>query len=356
MVDDLTLIVGGLRLSGWNSVRVTLGIERCPNDFELTMTERFSGELSEVIASVNPGDSCDVFLGADQVISGFVDRFNPAITSSSHSIQVSGRGRCADLVDCAAEWPGGQISASSALGVAQKLCEPYNLSASCLSDPGPAIPRLILNQGETAFEIIERVCRYAALLAYEGFDGNLVLNRVGTEKAASGFKEGVNVQSASIAYTCDQQFSEYMVVRMAMDVLHDLGDSGNLVETVMNPNIKRHRRRIIVAEGGDPGSEIAKQRAQWECSRRFGRAAQLRLTTDGWRDSDGVLYTPNTLVDLELPTLKAPSKTWLISEVTYRKDEYGTQCDLVIMAPEAFLPEPVLLQQGPAELGNVGNL
>lgn len=348
---DLTLKVSGVQLTGWNSLRVTRGIERCPNDFDLTMTERFSGELAQVHALVQPGDACEVLLGPDLVISGYIDRFVPSIAAGQHSIQVSGRGRCADLVDCAAEWPGGQISSSSALGIAKKLCEPYGLLVTCLSDQGAPHPRMVLNNGETAFEIIERVCRFSALLAYEGTDGNLILNRVGTTKTAGGFQEGINVESAAIAYTADQQFSEYMVVRMAMDAMQDMGDAGNIVETIVNPNIKRHRRRVIVAEGGDMGSEVAKQRGLWECSRRFGRSAQLRLTTDGWRDAAGALYAPNTLVDLVLPSLKAVQKTWLISEVTYRADEGGSACDLVIMPPEAFQPEPILPQQGPVELG-----
>ncbi|MGO4379747.1 phage baseplate assembly protein [Pseudoduganella sp. RAF53_2] len=347
MNDDLTLVVRGQRLSGWDTIRVTAGMERCPNDFDLTLTERYPGAAD---FAVFPGDPCEVYLGPDPVIKGYIDRFDPAIGPEEHSIQVSGRGRCADLVDCAAEWPGGQISSASALSIAQKLCEPYGLSASCATDPGQPIPQLILNSGETAFEVIERVCRFAALLAYEGPDGNLVLSRVGTDKTASGFKEGVNVERAAIAYTADQQFSEYLVVRMAMDVLQDLGDGGNVVAKVVNPNVKRHRRRIIVAEGGDAGSQVAEQRAVWEANRRFGRSAQLRLSTDGWRDSAGLLYWPNKLVDLELPTLKATGKTWLISEVTFRRDMRGTGADLVIMHPDAFRPQPILLQQGPADI------
>jgi prophage tail gpP-like protein len=351
--DELTLEVGGTRMFGWNSIRVTRGIERCPNDFELSMTEHYPGELDFIVQA---GDACRVLLGDDLVITGFVDRFVPSIGAGQHSITVSGRGRCADLVDCAAEWPGGQISASSALGVAQKLCLPYEptLTASCLGDAGPPIPQLPLNLGETAFEVIERVCRFAALLAYEGADGNLILNGVpaidGGARAASGFEQGINVQSASAVYSIDQQFSEYLVVRLAMDVTYDLGDTGNIVIAVDNPNVKRHRRRIILAESGDPGSEIAKQRAYWECARRIGRSSAVRITTDGWRDSAGVLYTPNTLVNIHLPALKISKKLWLISEVTYRRDENGTACDLVIMPREAFLPQPVLLQPAAADV------
>jgi prophage tail gpP-like protein len=65
MQDDLTLVVGGLRLSGWDSIRVSAGIERCPNEFDITMSERFAGELAGASTVVNAGDSCDVLLGDD---------------------------------------------------------------------------------------------------------------------------------------------------------------------------------------------------------------------------------------------------------------------------------------------------
>jgi prophage tail gpP-like protein len=346
-MSEVMLKMDGIEIKGWNTIRVTRGIERLPNDFDLTMTEHYPGELDILIV---PGQPCEVWIDQDQIITGHVDRFSPSINGSNHRIRVTGRGRCADLVDCAAEWPGGQISASSALEVAKKLCLPYKLKATSLCDPGPPIPQLILNLGETPFELIERVCRYAALLAYEGTDGNLIFARVGTTRAASGFEQGVNVESAEISYSVDQQYSEYMVVLTSIDAMHDLGDSGNVVTVVKNPNITRHRRRIIVAEGGDAGADIARQRAQWECVRRWGRSAVLNLRTDSWRDSSGQLYTPNTLVDIHLPALKAAKKTWLISEVTYHFDDHGTACDLVIMAPQAFEPQPILLQPTPADI------
>jgi prophage tail gpP-like protein len=63
-----------------------------------------------------------------------------------------------------------------------------------------------------------------------------------------------------------------------------------------------------------------------------------------------MLWTPNTLVPLWLPTLKLPDAVWLISEVTYHRDENGTTADLIIMMPEAFLPQPILLNPTFTEL------
>ncbi len=353
MADDLSLIVGGRVLSGWSSIRVTRGIERCPSDFDIQMTELYPGDVGAFV--IQPGDACQVKLGNDLVITGYVDRFIPAIDAGSHSIRVLGRSKCADLVDCDAEWPGGQISAASALAIARKLAEPYGKFSdgqpsnpitvtTDVTDIGPTIPQFNLILGEKAFDIIERVCRYSALLAYDLPDGNLFLTRVGSREAASGFKQGVNVQSASIAYSIDQRYSEVLTFIQSIDTFGDLGDDGNLIATVTDRNVVRHRRKVVIAETGDSNFSVAQRRADWEVARRSGRSRQLSVKTDGWRDESGALYEPNTLVSVDFPALKlAPSK-WLINEVTYARDEEnGTTCELTIMPPEAFSVQPALL-------------
>lgn len=359
MQDDLTLIVGGRQISGWTSLRVTRGIERLPSDFELEMTELYPGDASAFV--ISPGDPCKVLLGHDTVVTGYIDRFTPSISGGVHTIHLSGRSKCADLVDCSAEWPGGQIAGSSAFDVAKKLVEPYG-QPSKGNDPlsfsfpskitvnadayvGLPIQEFNLNLGETPYELIERVCRYSGLLVYDDTDGNLVLSRVGTKQAASGFSEGINVQSASICYSIDQMYSEYACYIQSVDMYKELGEDGNLIYISDEPLVKRHRKKVIISESGDDsGFSVTKMRAEWERHRRFGRSYQLNLTTDGWRDASGVLYTPNTLVPLSLGSLKLLAATWLISEATYKRDgQNGTTCDLVMMPPEAFDVQPYIL-------------
>jgi prophage tail gpP-like protein len=299
-----------------------------------------------------------VLLGGDAVITGYVDRFAPAIDSGSHSIRVMGRGKCADLLDCAAEWPGGQISGASVLAIAQKLAEPYGNPDNAIgvrtdvADIGPVIPQFSLTLGTTAFEIIEQLCRYSALLAYDEPDGNLLLTRASTVQAASGFAQGINVQSASLTFSIDQRYSEVLGIIQAVDMFKDLGEGGNLQASVTDQNVPRHRRKIIVAEYGDNNKfDVLKKRTEWEVSRRSGRSRMLQLTTDSWRDSAGTLWTPNTLVDLALPSLKLPKAKWLISEVSFRRDgQGGTTADLVIMPPEAFDVQPIVFLPAPADV------
>lgn len=351
--DDLTLTIGGRKLSGWVSARVSRGIERCPADFEIMMTELFPGQAKALV--VQPGDACVVSLGKDPVITGYVDRFVPSIDETTHSINVQGRSKSEDFVDCSAEWEGGQISGSSALEIATKLAKPYGITVNGAVDTGAPINQFNLTLGESAYAIIERICRYRGLLIFDLPDGSLTLAQAGTGKMASGIVQSQpgkpgNVLKATATYSMDQRYSTYDAYLQSMDTTADAGEGGNLLSTVTDPGVKRHRQKDIIAEAGGGGLDVAKQRAVWEAARRAGRSYKIEATVDSWRDKAGTLWTPNFSVDLQLPELKLPKATWLIGDVTFHKDVNGTRADLIIMPRDAFLPEPFLLQPFPPDV------
>ncbi|MFX1674047.1 Mu P family protein [Paraburkholderia sp. A2WS-5] len=368
MADDITLRVStctrdpnpaageptfyasnGRDITGWTSLRVSRGIERCPSDFEVSFTEPYPG-VSQVI--VQPGDLVQVLLGPDVVLTGFVDRYMPSYNAREHTTRITGRSKCQDLVDCSAKWTGGQLLNLTVEQIAKQLCAVYGIDVNVASGTviGDPIPQLNIMVGEPVYEVLERICRYRALLLYDQPDGSLLLanggagtGSIGTRKASSGFTEGVNVASAGGMNSMDGRFSDYDAVYQGLDTLQDIGDGGNLIAHVTDPGVPRLRYRAIVSENVAGGSTVAQQRANWELAARMGRSMQVRLSTDSWRDSAGMLYEPNTLVDIDLPGLKLTPKTWLIADVTYLRNEQGTRADLTIMPPQAFYPEPVTL-------------
>ena len=354
--DDVSVIAAGQTLAGWTDVRITRGIERCPSSYALSMSDVVPGALNQVV--VKQGDASQILIGTDPVITGYVDKMVPGFSPESHWIRLAGRSKCADLVDCSAEWPGGQISGANALVIAQKLASVYGPNqegipvTSAITDL-PVIPQFNLMLGESAFEIIERITRYSAALAYDLPDGSLCLARVGTTSAASGCVEGQNVQVAWIEYSADGIYSDYAGVLQSMDVLGDLGDTGNLNYSTTDPNCRRHRSLVLIAEAGGGGVDLLKARVLWEAARRSGRSKVVRVVVDSWRDSAGTLWTPNTLVSVELPTLNLTATTLLLGEVTYLlNDEDGHTAELMLMDPAAFTPQPVLLQPILAEFSH----
>ncbi len=348
--DDVTVVINGQAYGGWQEVRITRGIERLPSDFDLRLTDIYAGDDDAL--QIQAGDACVVKIGKSAVITGYIDISMPGIQPGVHEISVSGRSKCADLVDCSAEWPTGQIAGSSVLEIAKKLAKPYGIEVDATADPGKAIPYFSLMYGETPYEIIERLCRYSELLAYDDADGNLLLSRASSQRAASGFREGINVIAATATYSMHDRFSEYVCYQNALNTLQELGQGGFLKSQSSDNEVKRHRRKIMISDGsGLGGKDVAERRAGWEMARRKGRAVAVRLTTDSWRDKAGALYEPNTQVPLDLPSLKVTNKIWTISEVSYRKGSQGTLCDLVVMPEDAFQVQPTAFQPGgPAEV------
>lgn len=330
-------------ITGWTSIRVTRGIERCPGDFEVEYTEPYPG-VSNITAS--PGDECQVYLGTDLVLSGFIDRYMPGYSAKQHTVRVAGRGKCQDLVDCSAKWTGGQMNGFPILRIAQQLCAVYGIRVALAdgASPGDIIPALNILVGEPIYDVLERLCRVEQLLMYELADGSLLLSDVSRVQAACGFTEGVNVLAASAVYAMDGRFSDYDVVLQNLDTCRDIGEGGNLIERVSDAGVPRFRYRAVVGEIVNGNIDIAKRRIEWEMARRNGRAFQIRITTDSWRDSAGKLWTPNTLVPLDLPGLKMNPQLWTIAEVSYRRDAHrGTIAELLVMPPQAFIPQPLVL-------------
>lgn len=338
--DDLTLIVDDVEISGWQEIEVTLRAEGFPNSFHIALSAK-----EPVSTVVRAGQLCTVLLGRDKVITGYIDRDVPGGTATSHAINVMGRGLTQDMVDCSAEWPQGQLTSVDALTIATTLALPYSIGVELAegASAGEKVPQWNLNYGETAAEIIQRVARNAGLLAYEDAHGRLLLATAGTRKAASGVVYGQNVQAWSVDNSADARFSEIVCSGSSMDGLQELGGN-DFYATERDPNVSRHRLMYMVVESvaEDPRA-FTQKKAQWEIARRAGRAAIVSVTVDSWRDADGDLWMPNTLVPVELPT-RLPSSEMCVAEVTFRRSgETGTTADLRLMPREAFTPEPISL-------------
>lgn len=351
--DDVTITTGGKIIGGWQAVRVTRGIERMPSDFDIALTELYPGAADQIV--IQPGASCVVKLGADVVVTGYVDRYVPSISARGHGVRIQGRGKCQDLADCSAGFGADgtwsfQRNITSALSFAQDLAKPFGITATLIGEEaGGPIPTVTVNIGETPWELIDRIGAYRQLLAYEGADGNLILAQGSAAKAGSGFALGTNIEAATAPFTADQQFSDYFVTWTSTDDLRQVRDetggiNGNLHGHATDPTVTRFRPRGIVSEQTDQGVDIGQRRAIWEMNRRNGRSQSVSLTCDNWRDSAGKIWQPNTLATIDAPILKLPGKTWLISEVTYRRDDNGTHADLVLMPPDAFALAPSSLQ------------
>lgn len=355
--SDNIVVSGGKTISGWDTVDITLRCDGFPNDFSVATSSH--DLLKDAETAGQPGDLCWVTIGDDRVVSGYLDERLEAFGADRHPLMLTGRGKTQDLVDCSAEWPSGQLIDGDAQSIAERIAEPYGLRVSMGdgASAGPKVPQWALEYAETGAAIIQRLAQNAGLIAYENAEGELLLANVGIKQSASGVKagQGGNVESGSVSYSMHQRYSEVVCCWFSSASLNDVPGS-DFFYTEKDPNVRRHRRLNIALEavGGEERSdEFTKRRARWEVTRRMGRSIVVEVTVDSWRDKDGALWMPNTLIPVDVPGCKI--SPLLIASVRFRRDKSGTHADLVLMPKEAFAIEPISLQpiaaadvQGPA--------
>lgn len=348
--DVLTLTVGNVSVTGWQRVSVTRPLAAIPASFSIEATERYPNAAD---IDLKAGQPCTVKIGADLVLTGYVDRYTSSISASQHTIRVEGRSKSEDLVDCSAlvantsagsdSTPGMQILNGDAISIARKLAAPYNIEIlTNFTGPLQPIPQFNINLGETVWEIIDRITRYAELIPYDLPDGSLMFSAVGTESMASGFTVGDNVETADVMFSMDQRYQEYEAHVTAMMALGtDAGvNSPGVGEIVKDEEVPRFRKLYIVSEQYVMGMPLAGKRALWEKNHRWGQSFNFTVTTDAWRDAAGKLWSPNCLAPIVAPQLKLADKHWLIGTVTYTRDEGGQHAHLSLWPKEAFSVEP----------------
>lgn len=344
MQDDLELLVNGTIYAGWTSVGVTRAMDAASGAFTVELTERWEGQegrASQVEPwPILPGDACEVRMGGVPLIVGYVDIFRPSFGASEHSINIQGRDKTSDLIDCAAVHSPDEWRNLDLLSFAGILAKPFGISVSADVPVGDKFALIKLQQGETAFDAIERHARMRRLLIMPDGAGGLLITRAGNRRAAVSLIQGENIKSASGTIDHSQRFSAYTVKAQAAYSEDTDGEAEAHIEGAVNDSgVTRYRPMLIVAEAGGTGASV-RERAAWEANNRIGKSASASIVVQGWRQfPGGPLWAPNMLVHLRSPWLRMEGEM-IIRQATFERGDSGTTTKLDIVSPQAFAPEP----------------
>jgi prophage tail gpP-like protein len=365
MADQVELYIKGRVYRGWTDIQITSAIDAIAGAFSISLTERWAGDgrtPSQIEAwPILNGDPCQIKIDGELVVNGYVDQFRPSFSATSHTIEIQGRDKTCDLVDCTAYHEPDQWTNLTLLQIAQIICKPFGIPVRADVDVGEKFPTIKLQQGETAFSALDRLARFRTCLLTPDIGGGLLITRAGTMRAGMNLQQGVNIISGSGNLDTSQRFSLYVVKSQtasspAYDLAPDDGDDNSPIEVdggddaqtihveakATDSGVTRYRPMVVVAETGST-SMSATARATWEANMRLGRSASAAVTVRGWRQGTSErssLWRPNLLVHVLASFLRMDGDM-LIRQVTYRRTpSEGTVCDLDLVSPQAFSPEP----------------
>lgn len=335
--DACELLIDGRLYGGWKRVEVQRSIEQIAGGFILEVTSRWPGV--DTPQGLREGLPCEVRLGGDTVISGYVDMYEVDLTDNSSTIRIEGRDKTGDLVDCSAIHKTGQWRGVSLQQLVRDICAPFGISVEVATDTGEVFKRFALEEGERAFDAIDRACRLRAVLATSTPAGALLLTHASTTSTELKLTEGVNALRMSATHTWRERHSKITIKAQVPGDDDENGEAAaHLKAEALDQEINRYRPLVVIAEHGTSAGTL-QDRATWETLVRMGRGKRGRCTVRGWRSGQhgesGSLWMPNTLVHVKSDRLNLDGQM-LVVGCTYTLTEQGQLTEMTFARREAF--------------------
>lgn len=335
---DVELIIGSQRFTGWKRMSITRGIEQLAGEFDLACADRWA--IERMPAPILPGMACSVTLRGTPVITGFIDEATRSFNAQDHTLQIRGRDRTGDLVDCAAQTDGQAWAGRTLAQIAADICRPFGISVTLSAEPGAPFRAQAVHPGETAFELLSRAARLRGLLCISDSLGGLAITRAGTARVARtlGFGQGVLAGSATLSHA--DRFRTYRVIGQDGEAAYgDATAAQQVLAVATDPEIRAARITVLdPADAADTGA--ARQLAAWTKANRRGRGQRADYTVRGWLAVDRP-WQPNTLVTVDDPVLGLRGDL-LIAQVSYQLDDQGGEISTLSLAPrDAYVPAPL---------------
>jgi prophage tail gpP-like protein len=338
-MHDVSLVINGQAFRGWESVSIRRAIDAISGAFSLGVTDRWQD--SQQPWEFTLGSDCTLRVERDTILTGYIDNAGFVDGPGEHSIQISGRDRAGDLVDCSAiDCPVEYSRATSLFTIVQNICAPYGVDVDCQVDY--KFPKFSLQTGESCFEAIDRACRAAGALATNDGCGGIRIVQAITGESGEALVVGKNVKRASASYDMSNRYRDYVVLsQQSGGDDTDAEAIATVKGTASDPDVTRPRTLKIKAEE-QIGTTGAQKRALWEAATRAGKSGVVSIEVQGWRDSTGKLWEVNTLHPVWAPKLQIRGVQLLLTSVdmSMSKTE-GTVTRMQLCRPDAYLPEPL---------------
>lgn len=315
---------------GWEDVKITRELNSAASDFQCQLTDKW--RQNQEPWKLNPGDHVHIHARGKSILTGYIDRVEASVTDESRTIKISGRSKTADLVDCSAEI--GAYEGITLSALVKNICKPFGISVLFLGQDGEVKSKAV-SAGETAFTLIEYLARQRKMLIYPSVEGQLILAPVGTKRAATEIRQGINFQGGSVSHDNSNRFSQYetkgqSAIAWGGTEIQGIQPSG----IARDAGISRYRPLIINSEN-NIDDQTGGDRAQYECELRAAQALEVSVQVQGWFQPDGNLWDVNQLVSVDAGFLGIRRKL-IVNRVEYNKGNGGTTCNLSLIRSDAF--------------------
>lgn len=340
----VTLQIGSQRHTGWQEVSIRLSLEQIADEFQLTLTERWSESVGA--RPVAPGSACTVSIGGELVLTGYLDEVLPDYDAKSHTIVANGRSSAADLVDCSGQEQ--RFEGRTLLQIAQALAQPYGIEVIDTVGASKPLPVFVVEDGQPLAEALERAAQLRGARVVSDSAGRLLIVHAVRRNVRTRLELGKNILKASGAFSDRDRFNQYIVEAQTPGTDTWSGVQASAPKgAATDPRVRRPRTTLVVCDTPADGVDCA-ARAELEARMRWAKGRGVTYTVNTWRHEQGV-WRPGDLVPVTDAYLGL-DEPLLVSEVQLIEGLEGRFAELRVGPAAAFEPVPVA-EPKPASVG-----
>ncbi|GGC68623.1 hypothetical protein [Chelatococcus reniformis] len=325
-----------------------------------------SGKGGASVARVfrlKPGDRTDIALAGKLIIQeGRVKARQASYDATRHGVQVDILSKAGTITDVSVDAGGGQYRNYSYEAIASSILKPFGLKFRLENPPDGAqerFPNVIVQHGETPFELLARLARQRGLWLKSEADGTIV---GGVPDKGSGFtfEEGRNILAAS-CYIEKPEVTSVIAKSQQPGSDSLFGKEAAQVSARAKMADGDGQTRTVLAE--EPLSQRGAQlRANMEASALIAANLRVSLTYQGWlRPDNGQLWELGEEITVKSPMLfptdegQATLRVWAVAYSQETNAGSQTTLDLVnekafsLMGGDASRPGPFAPSATPAQ-------
>jgi len=322
MKDDIVLKVEGKKFSGWTELEVNQSLDSLSASFAFSYTENYPDQMD--VFSFKKGQEAIVEINGYRLVTGHIEEVEKKYTASSHTLQVRGRDKLGDLIDCP-WWKEGQPATWSGLTVEnliKKLCEPFGIEVvvdeSAREITSQVKSSFTSKEGDTVADCLARLIKEYAFLPVGYGDGKLTLTTSITDKKCiTSIVSGKNVLEGALIESDMERYKYY--------ICKGQGDGDDLIdlESIVAPygkkedkGIDRYRPLILIMDS-ETDIKRCQARSEWEETIRRGKSSYCNYTLSGWLQEDGTPFPLNILYSVS-DKINKVENTLLSSSISYK--------------------------------------
>jgi prophage tail gpP-like protein len=351
-MDNVILEINGENYTGWQSVSIQRTMESLCGTFTVDLVD----ESGTTVLDIGAGTPCKVFIQDsssltpkyDQIISGYVDGIKLRQSATATGMTIQGRDITLDLIDCAAILKSSTITKARFSDIVKQIVEPFGIivdtSQLTIDDK---IEKFTLQNGESAYSAIERLCRSQAVLPLTDEEGNLLLTYAAKsfQTADEDLELGRNILDITKNANWKDRFLNYEIrgQRSGNGKAWD-GRITQMVATAEDPEIDRYRPFTFMSENKASDNNL-QNRVNWEAQVRAGRSVFYNVSVKGWHQLEYLTGNRRPWAINERVNLKsgrwAIDEQQLITAVSFTlSQDSGKITKLVLKNPDVYKPNP----------------